>query len=67
MRVILLLIGTLSLLSCAEKDRTELEKDNFTLYTIDNCEYIGSKFMWSNGAYLTHKGNCSFCAKRNNN
>lgn len=35
-----------------------------SIYIIDSCEYIGD----TNGfrtLYLTHKGNCKFCAMRN--
>ena len=33
-------------------------------YTIDSCQYIGN-LCGGNGTYLTHKGNCKYCAKRN--
>jgi len=34
------------------------------LYVIDSCEYIGYVDM-SSSDFLTHKGNCKFCAERN--
>ena len=52
------------------------EKDGKTLstingfevktYTIDNCEYIGD-IRGTNKDFLTHKGNCKFCAERAKN
>lgn len=33
------------------------------IYTIDNCEYIGTIYG-SNTDVLSHKGNCKFCAER---
>ena len=33
-------------------------------YTIDNCEYIGV-VRGTGGDFITHKGNCKFCAERN--
>ena len=48
-------------------DKIETVNDNriknIRLYVIDSCEYIG----YINAFYsdfLTHKGNCKFCAKR---
>lgn len=36
-----------------------------TLYKMDGCEYIGYQYLsFTNNAYLTHKGNCKFCHKR---
>ena len=33
------------------------------LYVIDSCEYIGHINVF-HGDFLTHKGNCKFCAER---
>ena len=50
----------------AEINPTEVLINGRTIkiYVIDNCEYIGS-VQGNNGDILTHKGNCKFCAKRN--
>lgn len=37
---------------------------DITIYIIDSCEYIGYIHK-SNADYLTHKGNCKYCAQRN--
>lgn len=34
----------------------------YRIEVIDSCEYIGHYSGY--GYYLTHKGNCKFCAKR---
>ena len=36
---------------------------NVRLYVIDSCEYIGHINAF-NRDFLTHKGNCKFCAER---
>ena len=51
-----------------QKPKTEAELfsekyENIRLYEIDSCEYIGR--YSGNDAFLTHKGNCKFCEKRN--
>ncbi len=39
--------------------------EKITLYKMDGCEYIGSNYLdGTSQAYLTHKGNCKFCHKR---
>lgn len=35
------------------------------MYTIDSCEYIGS-IRGFNDDVIAHKGNCKYCAARNN-
>lgn len=34
------------------------------LIVIDSCEYIG--YIAGNASYLSHKGNCKYCAARKN-
>ncbi len=39
--------------------------ERMCLYNFDGCEYIGShSIAGTSQAYLTHKGNCKFCHKR---
>jgi hypothetical protein len=38
--------------------------NDFYIYTIDSCEYIGNAALNSYAAVLTHKGNCKFCLNR---
>lgn len=43
----------------------DTEKHVF-VYVIDSCEYIGNlEFVSTQSDYLSHKGNCKFCQKRN--
>lgn len=35
-------------------------------YTVDSCEYIGTRSLNTNYGMLTHKGNCKYCIQRNN-
>lgn len=61
-----ILIASAILFGC-EKDGSTLSTVNgfkIKTYTIDNCEYIGD-VRGNDGDYLTHKGNCKFCAERN--
>ena len=37
---------------------------SYRTYIIDSCEYFGV-LDCGNGNFLTHKGNCRFCAERN--
>lgn len=37
------------------------------VYEIDGCEYIGNLWPSSQQSYLTHKGNCKFCQRSENN
>lgn len=39
--------------------------NDFYIYSIDSCEYIGTDALSSNMAFLTHKGNCKYCTYRN--
>lgn len=43
--------------------------DSITIrvYEIDGCEYIGNLSPMSKISYLTHKGNCKFCQRSENN
>ncbi|MDD5358590.1 MAG: hypothetical protein PHX80_05545 [Candidatus Nanoarchaeia archaeon] len=34
------------------------------IYTIDSCEYIGYISTAGSSNFLTHKGNCKYCAER---
>ena len=59
------ILASIILLGC-EKDGKALSTVNGTqikTYTIDNCEYIGDVRGGSRD-FLTHKGNCKFCAER---
>jgi hypothetical protein len=78
-KIYLILIPCIIFASCSEGNiknsykEKEVTKefqvgDNIKLesYVIDSCEYIGFIVAKrSNDNYLTHKGNCKFCAKRN--
>lgn len=49
-----------------QETSTTINGRGIRIYIIDSCEYIGYVY----GGYsdiLSHKGNCKFCAKRNNN
>lgn len=41
----------------------------YTVVVIDSCEYIigTDNSAYNGGFFLTHKGNCKFCAERNKN
>ena len=41
----------------------EVTSSGVQILTIDSCEYVWCKN--GNGAGLAHKGNCKFCAERN--
>lgn len=60
---------------CEDEKKKTQEPNNiiitkdYTTYIIDSCEYIGNSCVFSRGVYssnlfLTHKGNCKFCAER---
>jgi hypothetical protein len=46
-----------------DKPRYDSKIGEFTILTIDSCEYIVSGFGKSRN--VTHKGNCKFCIDRN--
>lgn len=46
------------------KVMSSLNDKDIKIYVIDNCEYIGDVRGGSRD-FLTHKGNCKFCAERN--
>jgi hypothetical protein len=62
------LLVSIILLGC-EKDGevvSSLNDKDIKIYVIDNCEYIGDVRGGSRD-FLTHKGNCKFCAERAKN
>jgi len=62
------LLTSIILLGC-EKDGevvSSLNDKDIKIYVIDNCEYIGDVRGGSRD-FLTHKGNCKFCAERAKN
>jgi len=46
------------------KSTDGVRNTNIRLYVIDSCEYIGYINDFHQD-FLTHKGNCKFCTKRN--
>ncbi len=59
------LLVSIILLGC-ERDGevvSSLNDKDIKIYVIDNCEYIGDVRGGSRD-FLTHKGNCKFCAER---
>ena len=59
--LIIIIAGLIiSITSC---DTEEQLKTNPTIIIIDNCEYI-SYYLGNYGGLITHKGNCKFCQKR---
>jgi hypothetical protein len=63
MKKLLLIAGTVFLLVSCEQDKsvkTVHQRDNYTIVTIDDCEYIKMKNSAGYGGYgyLAHKGNC---------
>ena len=76
--VILITLLTISFYSCKEEPTTKFYWDNtqikifdnvsYQIIIIDSCEYIIGKddSPYNGGYFLTHKGNCKFCTKRNN-
>ncbi len=62
------ILASIILCGC-EKDGEVLSNVNGTQiknYVIDNCEYIGD-IRGGSRDFLTHKGNCKFCAERAKN
>ena len=63
--IVTLVIST-TLLSCSNGIIKEKDNDikEMKIVVIDSCEYIQYRtYAYSS---ITHKGNCKFCAKRNN-
>jgi len=59
------ILASIILLGC-EKDGevvSSLNDKDIKIYVIDNCEYVGDVRGGSRD-FLTHKGNCKFCAER---
>jgi hypothetical protein len=59
------LLVSIILLGC-ERDGevvSSLNDKDIKIYVIDNCEYVGDVRGGSRD-FLTHKGNCKFCAER---
>lgn len=73
------LLITVIFYGCNDTENKKVEKidninikEGYTIYIIDSCEYIGtscifSKDSYSHNPFLTHKGNCKFCAERKKN
>jgi hypothetical protein len=60
------LLASIILCGC-EKDGEVISTINsryIKTYIIDECEYIGD-VRGNGGDFITHKGNCKFCAERN--
>jgi hypothetical protein len=60
------LMLSITLCGCENEGKT-ISTVNFReikTYIIDSCEYIGDVRGGSRD-FLTHKGNCKFCAERN--
>lgn len=73
MRNLLTISLLLALISCNERNvegevtKYKVSKNRVTpldIVVIDSCEYFFSED--SNDSFLTHKGNCKFCRRRNN-
>lgn len=47
-------------------DVYKVEYLNFKVVTIDSCEYLigGDSSPYQGYDYMTHKGNCKYCAER---
>lgn len=48
--------------SATDIDDNVVKNQGIQILTIDSCEYVWVKN--GNGAGLTHKGNCKYCAER---
>jgi len=59
------LLASIILLGCEKDGETISAINGFNIktYTIDDCEYIGDVRGYDSD-FLTHKGNCKFCAER---
>lgn len=60
------LLASIILCGC-EKDGeviSTLNSRDIKTYVIDECEYVGS-VVGGDRDFLSHKGNCKFCAERN--
>lgn len=60
------LTGESPQINLGEYSTTGRGNSYLSIIVIDSCEYVG----YLGGTYsdfLTHKGNCKFCAKRNEN
>lgn len=55
----IMLILSIFITSCSDKECSDRVLYDTKTYVIDNCEYIGTKNLLTNSAWLTHKGNCS--------
>lgn len=54
MKYILLLLITIGLFSCT----AITDESNYSIITIDNCEYIKKYEGYNRGYSFSHKGNC---------
>ena len=64
-KIVLLLILVFLCLGCEDPHKQlpkEISRDNFTIVTIDRCEYF--KCNVRGGRVFTHNGNCKFCEER---
>ena len=59
------LIVYITLCGCEKQGKTisTLNETLIKTYVIDECEYIGD-VRGNSRDFLTHKGNCKFCAER---
>ncbi len=76
MKISLVLVLIMFLFSCMDAppqsqiDETKIQvgvisNKEIYVYTIDSCEYVGS-IRWRDNDVIAHKGNCKYCAARNN-
>jgi hypothetical protein len=71
--IIIVIFALLMFSACSSENVTEavnigdgqVKLNGWTLktYVIDSCEYVGFVAV-GDGSFLTHKGNCRFCAER---
>lgn len=70
-KLILLLVIVLFAADGPQLHRTKIlpeqvEGWNVAVFEIDGCEYLGLTSGAAAAWFLTHKGNCKYCEKRNN-
>jgi len=59
------LITLLVCTSCGGAGNDLKPEQNYTIITIDSCEYIFiNRRPWGSEMALTHKGNCKYCIER---
>ena len=64
-KLIILALTAVMMAGCDQQnsDGTYKPTEEQRTYIIDSCEYIGI-LDWGSANFLTHKGNCRFCAER---